>query len=337
MNKGKIKEIHEELISIIIPVYNVNQYLVKCLESIVNQTYTNLQIVLVDDGSTDSSGRICDDYAKQDSRIKVIHKINGGLSDARNTGINIANGDYITFVDSDDYVCNEYIETLFNLLKDYDADVAIGSFQYVNSNQYSNNQEENNESNTAYLWNAETTLRNMLLQQKITTSACVVLSKRTLWTDVRFPAGKLFEDMGTSYKIYAKAKRVVYTDKVLYFYFIREGSIQNMIFNQDKMDELEMGLECKNFIENSFPKLREAAINRLVSICFHILFSIDICSEYIDEQIYLKKVIILFRKKMIFGNDVNKKVRLGCALTYFGFNFTKFIYQRFGMRGKINL
>ena len=114
-----------DLISIIIPVYKVEKYLEKCIESVLKQTYTNLQIILVDDGSPDNCGKICDEYAKKDSRIEVIHKINGGLSDARNVGINRANGRYIGFVDSDDYIKEDMYEKLINLIKEYNADVSI--------------------------------------------------------------------------------------------------------------------------------------------------------------------------------------------------------------------
>jgi len=118
------------LITIIIPVYKVEQYLEKCLDSVINQDYPYLEIILVDDGSPDSSGKICDEYAKNDKRIVVIHKLNGGLSDARNVAINAALGEYITFVDSDDFIEEDYISTLLNLVQKYDADIAVSPFLY---------------------------------------------------------------------------------------------------------------------------------------------------------------------------------------------------------------
>lgn len=114
-----------EKISIIIPVYNVKKYLNDCIQSVINQTYNNLEIILIDDGSTDGSGDYCDEIAKKDSRIFVYHKTNGGLSEARNVGIKISTGKYITFIDSDDYIENLYIETLYNSLIEYKADIAI--------------------------------------------------------------------------------------------------------------------------------------------------------------------------------------------------------------------
>ena len=126
-----MKEVSKKpLITIIIPVYKVEDYLDKCVESVVNQTYKNLEIILVDDGSPDNCPKMCDDWAKKDKRIKVIHKENGGLSDARNKGIDIAKGEFITFIDSDDYVENNYVEFLYNLVRENHAEISMGK-QYV--------------------------------------------------------------------------------------------------------------------------------------------------------------------------------------------------------------
>ena len=121
----------EDLITIVVPVYKVEKYIDRCVTSILNQTYKNLQIILVDDGSPDNCGKICDEYAKKDNRIEVIHKENGGLSDARNAGINIAKGKYIAFVDSDDYVSNDYIEYMYKILKKENAKISICELQIV--------------------------------------------------------------------------------------------------------------------------------------------------------------------------------------------------------------
>lgn len=118
----------KELISVVVPVYNVQEHIENCLNSLISQTYTNLQIILVDDGSTDESGKICDRYKELDNRVTVIHKPNGGLADARNTGLKQVKGDYIAFLDSDDYIYKTMYEDLYNLLKDYDADISEGDF-----------------------------------------------------------------------------------------------------------------------------------------------------------------------------------------------------------------
>ena len=121
----------KKLISIVLPIYNVENYIEKCMESVLNQTYKNIEIILVDDGSPDNCPIICDQYVKEDNRVKVVHKENGGLSDARNAGIKVANGDYITFIDSDDYVDKDYVEFLYNTIEETDADIAIGGHRVI--------------------------------------------------------------------------------------------------------------------------------------------------------------------------------------------------------------
>ncbi len=324
-----------EKISVIIPVYNVEKYLKRCLDSVITQTYENMEIILIDDGSMDSSGAICDRYAKKDERIRVIHKENGGLSDARNAGVKIASGEYITYIDSDDYIEPDNLQTLYQNLKQTGADVSIGALQYV----YENDKVKKKERKKFQIsvWSAEETLHNMLLQQKITTSVCGVLSKKEYWEKVRFPKGKICEDMGTSYKIYSQAKKIVYTEKIIYYYYMRLGSIQNGGFSKSKMDELEMVSECKRFLDLRYPRLKEATTNRLISVCFHILFFMD---DFKEEPLASKKLVSIIKKqrlRMILGRDVNKKVRFGCLCTYLGFGFTKWVYNRLAMRGVINL
>lgn len=325
-----------EKVSVIIPVYNVESFLRQCIDSVVNQTYKCLEIILIDDGSTDSSGEICDKYAVTDERITVIHKENGGLSSARNAGLNIATGEYITYIDSDDYVSNDYVETLYKNLINNNADISIGNFQYVYEGKVNQEKREDIVSNLS-VWNVEETLRYMLLQQKITTSVWRVLSKRIYWENVWFPVGKICEDIGTSYKIYSQAQKIVYTEQVIYFYLVRLGSIQNVGFSKKKMDELEMAIECKEYLDKKYPSLQEATTNRLISSCFHILFFMQEFKETSDEKQKLIALIKQNRKGMILGKDVNKKVRFACLSTYFGFGFTKWLYEKIGMRGKINI
>lgn len=331
---------NSDKISVIIPIYNVEKYVKKCIESVIAQTYSNLEIILVDDGSTDNCGEICDEYARRDVRIKVIHKMNGGLSDARNAGLDMAVGEYIAYVDGDDYVSNDYIEVLYKILVLNNADISIGSFQYIfggDTEKDDKPQKTNVLAGSVLQWTSEETLHHMLQQRKITTSVCGVLSRSIYWERVRFPKGKICEDLGTSYKIYSQAEKIVFTNQVIYYYLMRQGSIQNTKFSKEKMDELALALECQTFINNNYPDLESAAANRVVSSAFHILFSMKDDSEAFEESQELKRIIQSYRKQMIFGKDVNKKVRLGCMCTYFGYGFAKWLYQKLGMRGRINL
>ncbi len=208
----------EGLISVIIPVYNVEDYLKKCVDSIINQTYKNLEIILVDDGSTDESSLICDSYLKLDSRIKVIHKKNGGLSDARNTGIDIAKGNYFAFVDSDDYIVNTTLESEINCLKNYNCQIAIcNMIRYtVEGNTYSFYNPVDKV--TVYKNND----RFKTLNQP---SVCNKLFEAALFDNIRFPIGKYYEDTYIYHEVLFRANSVVLTGEDSYMYLIRSNSI----------------------------------------------------------------------------------------------------------------
>ena len=183
-----------DLISIIIPVYKVEKYLEKCIESVLKQTYTNLQIILVDDGSPDNCGKICDEYDKKDSRIEVIHKANGGLSDARNVGISKAKGRYIGFVDSDDYIKEDMYEILLNLIKKYDADVSICNlYDVIDGNECIRNKE-----NGIREYSRLDILKEVLLDKNIQSYAWNKLYEKELFDEIKYPIGKKYEDIGTT-------------------------------------------------------------------------------------------------------------------------------------------
>jgi glycosyltransferase involved in cell wall biosynthesis len=212
----------EELISVIVPIYNVERYLEKCIESIINQTYQNLEIILVDDGSTDKSGEIVDRYIQADNRIRVIHKINGGLSDARNHGLDIAQGNCIAFVDSDDYIDRNMIKILKQNMDSCNADISFCSFTWdyeENTNEetvYSNDIEKyqginkwmllyNNNLETVVAWNK--------------------LYKKNIFSNIRYALGILHEDEEIIHKILERAGIVCYTNDKLYHYIKRNDSI----------------------------------------------------------------------------------------------------------------
>ena len=160
----------EDLITVIVPVYKVEKYIRRCIESIINQTYRNLEIILVDDGSPDDCGKICDEYAKKDNRIKVIHKENGGLSDARNKALDLANGKYVIFVDSDDYIEKNAIGYLYKLIQKYNTDIAIGLVNSIYDGE-KNSILKNKESNIK-VYNKEQALETMLYNTEFTNMAC---------------------------------------------------------------------------------------------------------------------------------------------------------------------
>lgn len=259
----------DQCVSVIVPIYMVEPYLKRAVDSIRNQTYQNLEIILVDDGSKDQCGRICDDYAKADNRIVVIHKENGGLSDARNAGLDIARGEYIMFVDSDDYIASDCVETLLGCLKEHDADVSMCSYAVTDSTEFDesifaagrNNEKEKKQSKEwkiktdnhksdghEYDGSVEICDRRKLLSNLYDANhrdaTYFIVSwnkiyKASLWDGIRFPKGKIHEDEATTYKIYDRARKGVYLHRPLYGYFTAPDSITRARFNIKRLQWMD--------------------------------------------------------------------------------------------------
>lgn len=239
------------LISLIIPVYKVEKYLEKCIQSVINQTYENLQIILVDDGSPDNCGKICDEYAKKDHRIEVIHKSNGGLSDARNKGLEIAKGEYIGFVDSDDYIEADMYEVLYNLLKQYNADVSICNFYTVSQGKIS----IKNADNGINEYNRIEILKEILLDKNVQSYAWNKLYKKELFDEIKYPIGKKYEDIGTTFYLLEKCNKVVVTGKSEYYYINRQDSIVNNVTESTITDYIELIMQRYDYIEENIKEL----------------------------------------------------------------------------------
>ena len=239
----------DKLISIVVPVYNVAQYLRQCVDSILNQSYRKLEIILVDDGSTDNSGEICDQYAQQDSRVIVIHKENGGLSDARNAGIEIAKGEYIGFVDSDDFINRDMYAILADALEKNHADIAISNWQGF----YDGKENEIYENGTGniVLFEGIETLAFLIYgkdKYRISFSVWDRLYRREIIVNYLFPKGKCYEDIVWSAKVFYDAGRSVYIDKELYYYRRRDNSIVGL--------DSKYGLS-KRVVTDEIPQLEE--------------------------------------------------------------------------------
>lgn len=242
------------LISIIVPIYNVEKYLAKCIESILNQTYTNFELILVDDGSPDNCGKICDSYKEKDSRIIVVHKKNGGLSSARNVGIDIAKGEYIGFVDSDDYIEPYMYEELLNAVLRDKCKLSVCNINYV----FEDGKvipKVKNESNQIY--DFEQAILEMNTYRMFDMGAWSKLYHHSLFDEIRFPEGKLSEDFYIMYKIFDKAQRVSYVAKPCYNYLQRQNSItKNKKINHDFADA---AYEQMIYLDKKYPKLEVVA------------------------------------------------------------------------------
>ena len=225
----------QELVSIVVPIYNVQDYIERCVHSIIEQTYHNIEILLIDDGSTDDSGKLADEYAKKDERIKVFHKKNGGLSDARNYGVSMSSGEYICFIDSDDFIHEEYVRLLYTICTEQKCEIA--QCNYVRTDSYFEDRELPKTKIQTYS-NIQM-LNNLYGKDYVkTVIVCNKLYKRSLFSDIRFPIDKIHEDEATTYRLFYKANKIGVTEQVLYYYYQRPNSIMQDKYNLKRLDIL---------------------------------------------------------------------------------------------------
>lgn len=244
----------ENLISVIVPVYRVEKYLVRCIESIREQTYPNLEIILVDDGSPDCCPYICDKYAEKDRRIVVIHKENGGLAEARNAGLEVARGEYIGFIDSDDYIHPDMYNCLLKELIKNQADISVCGVKKVYTDNNYVSEDERKEHIRVYsgtqavenIFDAELYLCSVVAWNK--------LYKRVLFDDIKYPAGKLHEDEFITYQLFYKSDKVVYIENKYYYYFQRKDSIMGRKKRKISDDALEAYEEQGRYFEKKEEK-----------------------------------------------------------------------------------
>lgn len=282
------------LVSVIIPIYNVEPYLRRCLDSIIDQTYSNLEIILVDDGSPDGCPQICDEYAGMDNRIVVIHKENGGLSDARNAGLDICKGDYITFVDSDDWVNEKYIEVMLDSALKYDAGVVISNYELV----YDDNHREQNvivESPMEILTSVQAVKRLFSPNEVLYVIACAKLFARSIFNEIRFPKGKLNEDEYVAHLFLYNSQKTVVLKRILYYYFQRAGSITATI-EKNSLRILEARIDrCKFF---SLKKEKDILELCLKPLCWDLLFAYAQTCEGKKVPVFssCQEILNLYRK-----------------------------------------
>lgn len=254
------------VISVIVPVYKVEPYLDKCLQSIVDQTYSKLDIILVDDGSPDNCPAMCDAWAKKDTRIKVIHKANGGLSDARNAGLAVATGGYISFIDSDDWIAPEMLERLAHALERDDSDIAACSVKMVWED---GTQSKFLTAKTSCVLDRnqaqEALLRESLLKQPV----WYKLYRREIVEGLRFEVGKCHEDVFWSYQAIGNARRVSVIDYVGYYYLQRSGSIMGEGYSLKRLDAVEAYEKRYHYLAQYFPELEKLARVGLTNSCVY--------------------------------------------------------------------
>lgn len=317
----------QPLISIIVPVYNVEKYLGACVDSILNQTYKNIEIILVDDGSTDRSGEMCDEYAQNVSEIKVVHQSNQGLSAARNAGLDIMTGDYVSFVDSDDLIHKDCISTLYNLLINSCADISTVSF-------YSFIDRENLPDRVLLLpikvfENGDDAVISMLYQRKIIdNSAWGKLFKSGLFENFRFPVGLLYEDLATIPFVCLNAKKVIATTMSMYFYRTRFASILDS-FSLKRCDVLDVVDELEKYMQEYKPSILNATQSRKFSANMNILY-LMLGNGIKNEEVIARcwKNIKQLRIKMILNPHVRIKNKMGALLSFVGLDLLLWLFAK---------
>lgn len=274
-----------DLISVIVPIYKVEEYLARCVESLINQTYKNLEIILVDDGSPDSCPEICDEYANKDNRIKVVHKKNGGLSDARNAGMQMATGEYISFIDSDDYVSLDFIEVLYSTMISQDSDIVecsvVKFYEDGRFDEYSDDLKITN-------FDTVNGLSALISENPFHQHVWNKLYKSKYVIDVPYAVGKLNEDEFWTYQIFGQAKKVTKINKTMYYYFQRQNSIMGNQFNLKRLDAVEGIANRQKYIDEKFPELsKQSKINLFGSCMFACQSSMKFLSHK-DKKIAMK-------------------------------------------------
>lgn len=302
------------LISVIVPIYNVNQYLDRCIQSIIDQTYHNLEILLADDGSIDGSGETCDKYALKDKRIKVIHKENGGLSSARNAAIDIMTGTYMTCVDSDDYITDDYVEYLYNLLKHNHADISMCQLKKV----YSDKDKLDALPILVEVLNNKDAIKCYLYQKKFTASAHCKMYKSKLFHSLRYPVGKYYEDMAVICRLLDRADKIVISNEQKYYYVQRENSIMNEDFNPQKMHRIEIAEEIRSFIGEKYIDLIKAANARCFLAAIQTFREIPQKSEYEKYTDVVWKEIVKYRREIIIDSNTKMLHKVMGISTYCG-------------------
>ena len=277
------------LVSIVIPVYGVERFLRSCINNVCKQTYSNLEIIIIDDGSPDNCGKICDEYAQKDKRVIVRHTSNRGLSAARNLGLDISSGEYIIFIDSDDVPGTTYVETAIDAMEKYDCDIVTSHFRWIDENddpyQYDS---PHNRYDSVMILNREEAL-SQVFHNQLESFAWIYVTKRELWNNppVRFPEGRVLEDIATTYKVIGRSNKVVKLTDITYSYRYRRSSIMNSSGKRLTLDAAENSVEHISFIKSAglSKEVTDSIIIRSFAMLIACYYNLLRHSEATDEEI----------------------------------------------------
>lgn len=323
-------------VTVIVPIYKVEKELPRCLNSIINQTYKNLEIILVDDGSPDKCGEICENYAKGDSRIKVIHKKNGGLSSARNAGLEIASGEYVCFIDSDDYIAENFVEELYTASDKNDADISqCGYLQFSGEETFHIQEMERK----FKILKGEELIHSIYTEGIPAVVICNKLFKRELFKNIRFPDGKIHEDEAVIHELYYVAKKKIVINLPLYYYVSRNDSITKSKIDIKRLDTFD-ALEGRYyfFVNKEKPDLfmNKCIVIEIFSYFMHY-YALN-KSYFVDKKKFLTHLNAWFKK---IRQDIflKEKMRLDrkivIYLSYISFSFVMIYAKIIKRLGKI--
>jgi glycosyltransferase involved in cell wall biosynthesis len=293
------------LITVIVPVYNAKQYMDACVESILAQTYRNLELLLINDGSTDGSKENCDNWEGRDERIRALHFENGGAAAARNRGIECAEGEYLAFVDSDDTVTADYLDYLYELMVTMQADIAVCGFCDIYPKNPARRKEDANE--IRKVMTGKEAMVHLLYQKYFFSTPWAKLCHKKVLKNVRFPVGTLAEDVGTIYSLMYAAVWVAYGSRRKYQYYHREGSAVYSDYAARNRDYYRHCKEMIEFVEKTERSALKAAVSRHFSACFQILSETPNQKEYGDIYRAIYADVKKYRKKVLM--DKNARIR----------------------------
>lgn len=311
------------MISIIIPVYNVELYLDKCLQSVVNQTYRNIEIILIDDGASDNSGIICDRWQKKDSRIKVIHKTNGGLSSARNVGIEQANGEYLMFIDSDDIVSEELCRVLIEMMKNNDADISICNAKHIFDDNVSFKS-----TGKLHFYDCNEAICELWYQKSFLPSAWGKLYKRELFKNIRFTEGIIFEDIDIMHELFYQCDKIIYGEMELYGYVHHENSITTKKYSKKDNVILNICDKISEFASDKDINLQNAAKSYNVAGALRVYLNAPSTFEYKDIIEKAKEIIRKYGKDVLKDPNIRKKNRYALYIYIYLRPLLKVVYKR---------
>ena len=321
------------LINIIVPVYGVEKYLNKCVDSILAQTYSNIRVILVDDGSPDDCPAICDRYSQMDKRVIVIHRKNAGQSAARNSGLTYLMdadlsevGEYVAFIDSDDYVSNDYIEFLYNLIKENDADVAqCGHYIVFSEKRFV----DKNRNHSTFVLDKKQAVESLCYNGIWDVTVWNKLYKLSVFDHIRFPEGKLYEDTAVSYMIVDNAEKFVVNMEPKYYYIQRYTSTANgTSWKEYKYQFIEAGDNLANWTVNKYPDLSEAANVKRVFVRLSTLSQMVNSNYYDPLRVQEMKNTIMQHKKSVLKNTkASARDKLGVLALSIGWSFYKTVWK----------